>query len=140
MGSLIKTFPLFALMLLLFNGLVAYKLYAAPPNLDVLGHVLATVHLPSGKLWSPTTRDALVMLGLMILYVEIFKSTSSSNVQILEHTFSFFIFLVYLMEFLLVPQVADSSFLILCLMSGIDVIAGFTISISAARKDFSVGG
>jgi hypothetical protein len=34
----------------------------------------------------------------------------------------------------------DSTFLFLTIMSFIDVIAGFTITIAAARRDFALGG
>ena len=49
------------------------------------------------------------------------------------------VFLAYLFEFLFFPYVADSAFLILCVMSLIDVLAGFTISVISARRDLTVG-
>lgn len=137
--KIIRSIPLFAILLIFYNAVIAF-FRMTTPELDILNYRLFEVTLPSQKPWAPTSKDALILLGLMVLYIEIIKSTSSSDQAIVEHVFSMFVFLVYLIEFLLFPYVADSTFLILCFMSLIDVIAGFTISISAARRDLSVSG
>lgn len=56
----------------------------------------------------------------------------------MEHILSFLVFLAFLLEFIFVPFVSDSTFLILGSMAGLDLVTGFTISISAARRDLSV--
>jgi hypothetical protein len=50
------------------------------------------------------------------------------------------VFVLFLIEFLVVKDCGTSTFFILGLMSLLDVIAGFTVSIVAARRDFSFGG
>jgi hypothetical protein len=53
--------------------------------------------------------------------------------------FSVLVFVAYLVEFLVVQPAATSLFFILMAISLIDVIAGFSISITGARRDVSFG-
>jgi hypothetical protein len=47
-------------------------------------------------------------------------------------------FIVALLEFLLVPFCGTAAFFFLVIMSLIDVVAGYSVSILSARRDFSV--
>ncbi|NIV72362.1 MAG: hypothetical protein GWN44_06610 [Calditrichae bacterium] len=96
--------------------------------------------LPSNHAWQPTMHDIVLMIGLLVLYFEIVKSTKTGSTTVVDHTLSTFVFIAYLLEFLMAPIVADSTFVLLGCMSLLDVLAGFTITIVAARRDFSVGG
>ena len=136
--SFIRNVPLFAVLLLVYNGLIGVFARRFPDR-DMLDFIFIRLKLPSGEIWGPTVSDALIIVGLFTLYIEIIKATRTANSTVVEHTFSMFVFLVYLIEFLLVPLVADSAFLILACMSLVDVIAGFTITFSTAKRDFSVG-
>jgi hypothetical protein len=84
--------------------------------------------------------DLIILVGLLLLYVEIFKATRTSDASIFDHIASLLVFLVGLIEFLLLPRFAHGAFLALILMCLIDVIAGFTVSISSARRDFGAPG
>jgi hypothetical protein len=48
------------------------------------------------------------------------------------------VFVGALIEFLLVPQAATSTFALIVLIALIDVIGGYTVSIRTARRDFSI--
>ena len=48
------------------------------------------------------------------------------------------VFVGCLLLFLLVRKTGTSTFLLITLMSAIDVIAGFTVSIVAARRDLEI--
>ncbi len=100
---------------------------------------LFTVDLMSGATWRPTLSDFILLFAIAVLYIELFKSTRTSVGAIVEHVFSLFVFIVFLVEFLLVPAAGTSTFLLVTLLSLIDVIGGFTITISTARRDFGVG-
>lgn len=80
--------------------------------------------------------DLVVLSGLLLLYFEIFKATRTSNASILDHVASLVVFVVALIEFLLLPRFAHGAFLALLMMCLIDVVAGFTVTISSARRDF----
>jgi hypothetical protein len=81
--------------------------------------------------------DLVVVSGLFLLYVEIFKATRTSNASIVDHVASLAVFVVALVEFLLLPRFAHGAFLALLVMCLIDVIAGFTVTLSSARRDFN---
>jgi hypothetical protein len=80
--------------------------------------------------------DLVVLLGLVLLYFEVFKATRTSNASILDHIASLAVFVFALIEFLLLPRFAHGAFLALLMMCLIDVIAGFTVTLSSARRDF----
>jgi hypothetical protein len=100
---------------------------------------IATVPMMSGKPWEITAEDALLTLAILLLFVEIFKATrSSSSRGIVDHMLSLFLFIVMLIEFLLVPQAAESTFFLLMMICFVDVIGGFAITARAARRDIAV--
>ena len=134
-----KFFPLFAILLVAFWGL--HQIGYFP---DRLNDVLFYIRLPSGAFWKPTWGDLVVLLGLVILYIEIFKATRTSSISIIDHTLSTMVFVAFLVSWMIFPwtigEKSNSTFLLLTVMSFIDVIAGFTITIAAARRDFALGG
>ena len=58
---------------------------------------------------------------------------------LLDHLFSMALFVVFLVEFLLVQGAATQIFFILMLVSLVDVVAGFTVSIKSASRDVAIG-
>ena len=91
--------------------------------------------LPSGAKFTLTAGDLSILVGLVFLYFEILKSTRTGNSSILDHVLSLTLFVIALLEFLLSAAAGNAPFLIISLMMFIDVIAGFTVSISVARRD-----
>ena len=92
--------------------------------------------LPSDATVSMTTGWTIALLALVLLYVEIFKATRTGNASIIDHALSLVVFVIALVEFLIWPRFAHPSFLVLLVMTLIDVIAGFTVTISSARRDW----
>lgn len=137
--AFLSFFPLFAFMYAGYYGF--YLLDVFPVKLT---EVIVHVYLPSGSIWRPTWGDVVVLIGLIVLNIEIFKATRTSNVSIIDHTLSTFAFIAFLISWMISPWTigpkGDSTFLFLTVMSFVDVIAGFTITISAARRDFGLGG
>ncbi|CAK0763242.1 conserved membrane hypothetical protein [Gammaproteobacteria bacterium] len=122
--------PLFLFLLLIYDAMI---LTGVKMNGD-----LFTLRLISGESWSSTWSDVLLVLGIIALYIELVKSTSSSMTTIIEHSLSVLVFIGFLVEFLVMKGTATSAFVILMLMSLLDVMAGFTITVSTARRDFMV--
>ncbi|MCB1920367.1 MAG: hypothetical protein KDJ28_10365 [Candidatus Competibacteraceae bacterium] len=79
--------------------------------------------------------DLLLVIGLLLLCVEIYRATSSSTAAILNHVLSLVVFIVALIELIIMPQMANMTFFLIVLMTVSDVIAGFTVTISTARRD-----
>lgn len=132
--KILKYIPLFFFVLLLYN-IVAFsmgnKLHTDP-------FVMMDFQLLSGANFEFTINDFFVIIGLIILYIEIFKATRTSEVSIVDHVLSLCVFIIFLIEFITVSAVGNSTFLILSMLSLLDVVAGFTITISTARRDLSV--
>jgi hypothetical protein len=97
------------------------------------------LHMMSGANWTMSLGDLFIVVSLVILFLEIFKATRRSSVALLDHLFSMALFVVFLVEFLLVQGAATQIFFILMLISLVDVIAGFTVSIKSAGRDVSIG-
>ena len=129
-----RAIPLLVVPLAIYN-LMMLSGEVHPP---LSGH-LFSVDLLSGAVWSFSVHDAFVVGGVLVLYFEIFKSTGTGMASVLDHTLSMLVFIVYLVEFLVVGACGTSTFFALSLMSLLDVIAGFTVSIVAARRDFAIG-
>jgi hypothetical protein len=131
----IEFVPLFVIWLLLYWFLAKMGVFPAKLN-----YVVAHMPLPSGIMWKPTWGDVLVLLGVFTLYFELAKSTRTSETSIIDHLLSTFVLIGYLIALLTQTWAGNSVFMILTSMSFLDVIAGFTITISAARRDLSLGG
>ena len=98
------------------------------------------ITLPSAGVWQLTLGDILLAVGLFLLFFEILKATRTGGNSIVDHAFSMIVFVVCLILFLIWDRAATSTFFLLMLMAMIDVIAGFSVTINAARRDHSVGG
>jgi hypothetical protein len=117
-------------------GLVAAAYLAvAFASAGTLLQPLATIALPSAAAWAVSLGDVLVAIGLLLLYVEILKSTRTSRAAVLDHALSLVVFVACLLCFILAPRAGTTGFALITLMSLIDVVAGFTVTISAARRD-----
>lgn len=123
---------------LLLAPIVAYNIvaFASPLELET---VLFRVPMVSEAIWPYTVADAIVTLAIAALFVEIIKATRTGTVSIVDHALSTMVFIGALLEFILVAEAATSTFFIITLIAFIDVVAGYSITIRAARRDFSVG-
>ena len=129
---MLRSFPLMVLPLLLFL-LFAYLLGWS------MDRVLFEAGLPSGVRWQMELGQGLAALGLVLLFFEILKSTRTSLASVFDHVRSIVVMIVYLILFLLVPKAGNGAFFLLMVMSFVDVIAGYSVSMTAARRDISIG-
>jgi hypothetical protein len=100
--------------------------------------VIVTVRMISEGEWKITFSDALLALAIVMLFFETVKATRTSSRSIIDHMLSTLVFVGALVEFLLVKQAATSPFALLVLICLVDVIAGYTVSIRTARRDYSI--
>lgn len=96
------------------------------------------VYMTSGATWHITPGHALIGGALLMLFFELIKSTGIGRAAVMNHAFSLILFIVCLVEFLLLPAFATSVFFLIMVMSLLDVMAGFMVTIAAARRDFAV--
>ncbi|MEL6185896.1 MAG: hypothetical protein AAFU79_14830 [Myxococcota bacterium] len=90
--------------------------------------------------WLISIGDILMVMSLMLLFVELLKSTDSEVSSLFNHGFSFMVFLLGLVQFLLYPPYATTVFFMLTLMAMLDVLAGFMVTLSAARREVNLVG
>lgn len=95
--------------------------------------------LPSGGNWHIAPGDILLTVGLGLLFFEILKATRTGGATIIDHAFSMMVFVACLILFLIWDRATTSTFFLLMLMAMTDVIAGFSVTINAARRNNDVG-
>jgi len=118
--------------------IVLYNILAFLPG-EVLKGVIWKMPMMSGAVWEFNVNNLLITLSLILLYIELFKATKTSTLSIIDHGLSMLVFIICLIEFIVVEKTGNSTFFILMLISLLDVVAGFTITISTARRDFGAG-
>jgi hypothetical protein len=97
-----------------------------------------SIRMMSGGVFSMTLGDLIVLIGLLLFFVEILKSTRTTSASIMDHLLSTFVFVAFLVEFLLVKGAAHSVFFILMVIALVDVLAGFSVSMRAASRDITM--
>ncbi|MBX3531149.1 MAG: hypothetical protein KF849_11115 [Rhizobiaceae bacterium] len=127
--------PLMIVPFVLYNlGLVG--LFGGEGN--PWGDVLFSLPMLSGGTWSMTLADLMVVIALALLFIEVLKSTRTSNVSVVDHMLSLAVLVLFIVEFLLVQGAASSLFFVLGFIALIDVLAGFSVSLRAAGRDISI--
>ncbi len=127
--------PLLVIPFLLFN-ILAFTLFGGQPA--GWANQLFQIRMVSGIEWSLTWGDLMLVIGLICLFFEVLKSTNTGRSSIVEHMLSTALFVIFLIEFLLVGAAASSVFFLLMIMSVVDVVAGFSISITGAGRDVTM--
>jgi hypothetical protein len=120
---------------------------AVHPISCVLTSAVTTVHMAGTVIgvtgqaepveWAITAGDLLVTLSLLLLFAEVLKATAGRG-SIVNHALSLIVFVFGLVEFLLFPAFATSVFFLVLLMSLLDVLGGFIVTIASSRRDISV--
>jgi hypothetical protein len=129
---LIASIPLLIIPFILYNlGLAG--LFGGGDN--PWSQTLFSLTMMSGGVWSMTLADLMVLISLFFLFVELIKSTRTSNASVVDHLLSTFVFVAFLVEFLLVAGAATSLFFVLMMIALVDVLAGFSVSVRAAGRD-----
>ena len=99
---------------------------------------ITAVNLTSGATWSVTAEDMLVGLAIILLPLEILKATRIGVRSVVDHVLSMVVFVVMLIEFLLVRQAGTSTFFLLMMISIVDVLGGFIVTLRTAQRDLTV--
>lgn len=143
MGAIFSVFPLILIPVLTYNIWAFGATASAAAGVDVrthLGNEWLSVPMASGVPWIMTFGDVLVLLALVLLFVELLKSTSTGTAAIFNHALSMLVFIICLVEFLLHPAFATSTFFIIMIMALLDVLAGVVVTIISARRDVEFAG
>jgi hypothetical protein len=127
-------FPLLLVPFAIYN-IIAFLM----PGVAWTG-VVSTVHMMSGADWTMSAGDMLITSAILLLFGEVLKSTRIGMRTVVDHALSLILFLGMLVEFLLVKQAATATFFLLLVISFIDVLSGFAVSLRSAQRDLTVEG
>lgn len=95
---MLKLIPLTGLVLLIYWLLSTNGFF--PTNLE---RTFLRMHLPSGAWWGLSYGAMMLILGLIALFIEILKSTRTSDTSIIDHMLSTFVLAAYISMWLIVP-------------------------------------
>src|SRR3972149_641481 len=127
-------FPLLLIPFAIYN-IIAFLM----PGVGWTG-ALTSVHMMSGGDWSMSAGDILITFAILLLFGEMMKSTRIGVRSVVDHGLSLLLFLVMLVEFLLVQQAATATFFLLLVISFIDVLGGFAVTLRTAQRDLTIEG
>jgi len=96
------------------------------------------VHMMSGQDWVLTWEDVLLALSILLLWIEIIKSTRLGMRSVMDHILAMALFIAMLVEFLLVQQAGTSTFFLLMMIALVDVLSGFIIGMRSGRRQVEV--
>jgi hypothetical protein len=127
-------FPLLIIPFAIYN-IVAF-IMSVP---DTIWTTEATsVQMTSGQVWILTWEDIIIAGSILLLWIEVIKSTRIGVRAIVDHVLSMLLFVAMLIEFLLVRAAGTSTFFLLLIIAMVDVLAGFIISIRSAPRQVEV--
>lgn len=129
---MILSLPWIVLSIIAYNAIV----FATGMSFDA---IIFEVPMLSGAVWAFKLEDLIMAGTLFLLFVEILKATRTGGNSLIDHGLSTVVFIICIIEFLVVPEAATSLFFFITIVALIDVIAGFSVTIRAARRDFAMG-
>lgn len=135
--TLIRNFPLLILPLLIYN---AFSLGLISALGEIWSAEIFRFNMISGATFSLTRGGMIVTIALSLLFIEILKATRTARSTIIDHLLSTFVFIVYLIQFIVDPAAATTTYFICLMVALLDVIAGYSISIRVASRDVTLGG
>ncbi len=139
--SIFGAIPLIIIAVFIYNILAfAGPLLFGGDTVDAILEYGFAVPLISGDSWRITLSDLLLVLGLILLLLEVIRSTQTGSAAITNHALSMLLFVFAMIEFIVLPGFGTSTYFLIIMMTLFDVIAGFTVGIVAARRDFGGGG
>lgn len=119
---------------LLIIPFAIYNMIAFITPMDWETKLLSTpIPLKSGSDWTPTLSEAFLVFSLLMLLFEFAKSTKHGK-SFIEHFLALALAGGAAAEFVMVPQAANSTFLLFVAICFVDLFAGFAAALRRARR------
>jgi hypothetical protein len=125
-------FPALALAVVIY---AVAALFGGDGFRESLSDGVLALRMPAGVEWRLTAGDLFVMVGIVALFMDLLKSTSTSSAAVVNHVLSTALFVLCLVLFVLVPAFVTTPFFMIMIMALLDIVAGFTITTISARRD-----
>jgi len=104
-----------------------------------LSDTVFSIPLAADRRLPVTTGDAIVMLGMLLIYLEVIKAARLGSKGVMDHLLALILFAVMACELALVPQAATPTLLLLTVLAFVDVITGISIGRRARRHETEYG-
>jgi hypothetical protein len=137
-SSMFNVIPLIIIPVIAYSVLVIFTGGDPAAAAQLMGNTVFQVQLVSGP-WAMTVGDLLIILGMLTLFIELVKSAGTGTATIINHGLSMAVFVIAMALFLLVGRFGTSVFFLITMMALMDTVAGFVVTIVAARRDLAVG-
>jgi hypothetical protein len=121
---LLIPFALYNMLAFLLDTPVSTELYAIP--------------LPADRHMAVSFGDALVVLAMLLLYLEVLKAARFASKAVMDHLLALILFAAMAAEFALVPQAQTPAFLLLTVLAFVDLLIGMSVGRRAKRHDILV--
>jgi hypothetical protein len=125
-------FPLLLIPFAVYN-IVAFLM----PGVGWAGP-LTHMQMASGVEWTMSAGDILIAFSILLLFGEMLKSTRIGMRTVIDHGLSMLLFVAMIVEFILVKQAATATFFLLLVISAIDVLAGFAVTLRSAQRGVTI--
>ena len=135
MGKAFAAAPLLVLPVAAYN-ILAFTLggfASTAVNARMTAAVLEARTTAGGE-WPVSSADILLAGALVVMFVELVKSTHDRRVATINHFLSITLFVVCLVEMLVLPAFATSTFFLVTLMVLLDVFAGFILGLATRSE------
>jgi hypothetical protein len=132
----LRAIPLIVFSFILYNVIVVIG--GGGDVAALLRKEFIPLPLMTQMLWL-TWGDVIILATMVLLFIELMKSTYTSTASLLDHGLSMLVFVACLIEFLMVSLAATAVFFFVTVAALIDVVAGYTIGIRVARRDLAIG-
>jgi hypothetical protein len=129
--------PLLLVPFLLYNAF-AFLIFENP-QADFDRAAIFSVPMVSGATFTLTVGAIIIIMALALLVFEVLKATHVGSSTVADHVLATILFIAFLLEFLLVPAAATSTFLVLMTVALVDLICGFAVSLRSATRDVNIG-
>ncbi|HEX9905296.1 MAG TPA: hypothetical protein VGA77_10060 [Propylenella sp.] len=130
--------PLLIIPFALYNAF-AFLIFESP-EAGFRTATMFSVPMMSGASFTLSVSAAIILMALFLLAFEVIKAARVGTGSVADHVLATVIFIAFLIEFLLVPQAATDTFLVLTAIALVDLICGFAVSIRTATRDISLEG
>jgi hypothetical protein len=99
---------------------------------------LLNIRMISTETLTLSSGDVLIGISMLLLFVEMVKWTRVGTRSIVDHLLSLLLFVVMLIEFLVVRQAATATFFLLLVLSFVDVIGGFAVTLRSSQREVMI--
>jgi hypothetical protein len=135
---MLRVFPMILIAVIAYNILVFTSGAVGQHDIATLLDQGFSLALFSGDSWKISLGDGFIAGALALLFVEIIKAAGTTHREIINHGLSMLTFVGAVVEFLVLKGFGTSTFFLITAMCLFDVVAGYTISIVAAKRDLSM--